>query len=341
LNRYTDLKLLGQNAAALLILPFLPLLLPALITGFLFLAPIKVYLKFTCGMNRSKKRLDGKTALVTGGSKGIGKEIAKDLANRGARVIICSRHADVGTAVAEEIVKETHNNQVVFRAVDLSQMKDVRRFAEEFQANESRLDILVNNAGASDWDRTVAFTDERLEKKMATNYFGPFLLTQQLLGLISSSSGRIINASSLMHRRVQHLDLDNFDFHKGVGPFMDVYSISKLCIILWTRLLALRLKDTAVTVNCYHPGVVDTDMMVAPQAWINVLLWIPRRFFFKTPFEGAQMALYLATSDQGGSVSGEYFADCKVAKTSELAKDMVLAQRLWNKTEALLTPTTT
>lgn len=61
-------------------------------------------------------------------------------------------------------------------------MKDVRRFAEEFQANESRLDILVNNAGASDWDRTVAFTDERLEKKMATNYFGPFLLTQQLLG---------------------------------------------------------------------------------------------------------------------------------------------------------------
>ncbi len=70
LNRYTDLKLLGQIAAALLILPFLPLLLPALITGFLFLAPIKVYLKFTCGMNRSKKRLDGKTALVTGGSKG-------------------------------------------------------------------------------------------------------------------------------------------------------------------------------------------------------------------------------------------------------------------------------
>ncbi len=159
------------------------------------------------------------------------------------------------------------------------------------------------------------------------------------LGLISSSSGRIINASSLMHRRVQHLDLDNFDFHKGVGPFMDVYSISKLCIILWTRLLALRLKDTAVTVNCYHPGVVDTDMMVAPQAWINVLLWIPRRFFFKvtrpsvestpgpssdlvpwfcfqTPFEGAQTALYLATSDQGGSVSGEYFADCKASTSA-------------------------
>ena len=133
---------------------------------------------------------------------------------------------------------------------------------------------------------------------------------------------------------------------------MEIYSVSKVCVILFTRMLAKRLQGTGndllrcwitqqvnnwflvhnlgVTVNCYHPGVVDTPAHDQPRSWANVVLWIPRRFFFKvsvfltlvylcykvillqTPYQGAQTALYLATSDEVKDITGEYFADCKV-----------------------------
>src|ERR1700744_1857238 len=111
------------------------------------LALLKAYLKFTTGRCTSTRRLDGKTVIVTGSNTGIGAETAKDMARRGARVILACRNITKAQEVADGIVRETQNKNVLVKALDLTSFKSVRTFAESILKSEERLDILINNAG--------------------------------------------------------------------------------------------------------------------------------------------------------------------------------------------------
>ena len=104
-------------------------------------------LYFDGGTCHSKRRLDGKTAIITGANTGIGKETAIDFAKRGARVIIACRDPGRANKAAEDIRKESGNGNVVFELLDLSSLDSIRDFAKRINQNEERLDILVNNAG--------------------------------------------------------------------------------------------------------------------------------------------------------------------------------------------------
>ncbi|XP_066963661.1 retinol dehydrogenase 13-like isoform X3 [Macrobrachium rosenbergii] len=145
-----------------------------------------VVYNWQAGRCHSQRRLDGKTALVTGASAGIGKETALDLAKRGARVILACRNVEKAQHVADEIIKESGNSDVVVREVDTSDLSSVRHFANEILKTETHLDILVNNAGIfAPYHRTL--TTDGLELTMATNHYGHFLLTNILLGIIANS----------------------------------------------------------------------------------------------------------------------------------------------------------
>ncbi|XP_063824294.1 retinol dehydrogenase 11-like [Ostrinia nubilalis] len=214
-----------------------------------------------CGINKCSRHLVGKVVLVTGGNKGIGYEAAKDLAERGAKVILGCRNVDRGTTARDKIIKETENKEVYFKPLDLASFKSVKAFAEDILKNEKRLDILINNAGMFGSGHST--TEDGLLLDMQTNHFGPFLLTSLLLPLLKSSApSRIVNVSSMAYSFAK-LDLDNLNMDNGKYSPFQAYSVSKMCTILTTVQLAERLKGTDVTANCLHPGAVDTDITLA------------------------------------------------------------------------------
>jgi NAD(P)-dependent dehydrogenase (short-subunit alcohol dehydrogenase family) len=195
--------------------------------------------------------IDGKIALVTGGSRGIGLMIARGYAEAGARVYISSRKADVLDEVAAELSKLGECQAI---AADLSSEAECRRLAEAIAARESSLDILVNNAGAT-WGAPLELFDEAAwERALALNVKGVFHLTKFLLPLLEEAGtaddpARVINIGSIDGIRVPLVD--NYS-----------YSASKAAVHMLTRHLAKRLAPR-VTVNAIAPGPFESKMMAA------------------------------------------------------------------------------
>jgi NAD(P)-dependent dehydrogenase (short-subunit alcohol dehydrogenase family) len=195
--------------------------------------------------------IDGKIALVTGGSRGIGLMIARGYAEAGARVYISSRKADVLDEVAAELSKLGECQAI---AADLSSEAECRRLAEAIAARESSLDILVNNAGAT-WGAPLELFDEAAwERALALNVKGVFHLTKFLLPLLEEAGtaeepARVINIGSIDGIRVPLMD--NYS-----------YSASKAAVHMLTRHLAKRLAPR-VTVNAIAPGPFESKMMAA------------------------------------------------------------------------------
>jgi NAD(P)-dependent dehydrogenase (short-subunit alcohol dehydrogenase family) len=294
---------------------------------------LKLYLKLTTGVCRSKKRLDGKTVIVTGANTGIGKETARDLAQRGAKVILGCRDLERGKKACDEIIASTDNTKVEVQHLDLSSLASVRKFANNIINTEPHLDVLINNAGVSKVGQEL--TGDGLLLDMQVNHFGPFLLTCLLVELLKRSSpSRIVIVASELHR-LGTLDFDNLNSVNIYGVDR-VYCNSKLANIVMSNELARKLKGTGVTVNSLHPGIVFSDIFRHFGPVIGPITNIFLRLFFKDVREGAQTSIYLAVSEDVEGVSGKYFIDCKEAGASKSTLDEGLAKKLWEKSEALV-----
>lgn len=273
---------------------------------------------------QSKKKLDGKTVLVTGGTSGMGLELAKDLARRDARIIIACPFVAEGMSAQELITKETANQKVVFKHLDLSSLTSVRNFAEDLLKTEERLDILINNAGVITPDK---ITDDGMHFVMQVNYFGHFLLTHLLLPLLKKTgtpteSSRIVNVGSMSYIFGEI----NIETMHNNGNCIKKYFDSKLCATMFSRDLSKRLKDTNVIVNIADPGVASTRI-IGNGRLINAIEYM-LRIFVPTAWEGAQTALHLAVDEKAGELSGEYFANCKLSRASRKVYDEGVCQSL-------------
>ncbi len=268
--------------------------------------------------------LEGKTCLVTGANSGIGKETTLAVAQMKADVIMVCRNKGKGEAAREEILAKTGNESVDLLLCDLSSLAEVRRLAAEVQSRYNRLDVLVNNAGIFSLSGK---TVDGFEKTFAVDYLAPFLLTNLLLELLKSSApSRIVNVSSAAHFG-GHIDLDAVAKGGGAAGW-GAYSNSKLALVMFTRELATRLRGTAVTVNCLHPGSVATNIW-----WIARLVARP---FLKSAREGAETSIYLASAPEVDGVSGEYFDGKAVKKSAEESYDEKKMIALWNVTSKLV-----
>lgn len=193
-----------------------------------------------------------KIVIVTGASKGIGKEIAYGLAQRGLHVIMACRNSKDGLRAQNEIIEKTGNQNVKYMHLNLSSFKSIRHFANEFLNTGSRLDILINNTHIlhSKHERT----EDGVEQNIGVNYFGHFLLTMLLIERMSQTTPtRIINTTNWMHRLV---DIDQSDLmnERQFCGFM-AYARSALANVYFTLALSERIENTGITCNCVHTGI--------------------------------------------------------------------------------------
>jgi retinol dehydrogenase 14 len=274
--------------------------------------------------------MGGKVALVTGGTSGIGKATAMALAAMGADVVVVGRDRERGERAAEEIRAQT-GGRVDLALADLSSQAEVRALAEEFKRRYDRLDVLVNNAGLVQSTRTE--TVDGLESTFAINHLAPFLLTNLLLDMLKQSApSRVVTVSSEAERW-GNIDFDDLQSKKKYRGF-PVYGMTKLANIMFTYELAERLKGTGVTATCMHPGAVNTRFGTNNRGPMTILF---RAFkpFMRTPDQGADTVIWLASSPDVEGLSGRYYADRKPLEPKKIANDPAARRRLWEESERL------
>ncbi|XP_045775395.1 retinol dehydrogenase 13-like [Maniola jurtina] len=280
-------------------------------------------------------RLDGKTVIVTGGSSGIGYETAKDLAFRGAKVIIASRNETKLTQARDEIQKITNNKLVSYDLVDFASLQSVRNFASNTINTQDRLDILINNAATIGLpDR---LTEDGLNLSMQVNYFGTFLLTYLLLPLLKKSApSRIINSSSSA-MLVGHIDFNHWNDVGRYNNSIELYANSKLALALFTAELDNRFKDSGVTSNSFDPSVVrDTDILkVLPDAVKNIYkLFVD--FVGQTKEQVGRQVSALAADPKLDIESGQVYMFCRKWINHWLVSNRKFTKTLWDITKSLI-----
>ena len=280
----------------------------------------------------------GKYVLVTGGTGGIGKATAIGLAALGARVGITGRDPARTEAAAAGIRAAPGSPAVDAFAADMSVQAGVRRLAAQVLEAYPRLDVLVNNAGGF-WAHRHLTTDG-LERTFALNHLAPFLLTSLLLDrLTTSAPARIITVSSGAHAsgRIDFDDLQGERTYTG----QRAYSQSKLANVMFTYELARRLEGTGVTATVCHPGVVRTGFGAEDQAAHMTIVIGVARLFMKTPAQGAETPVYLASSPEVEGITGRYYANRKPKTSSKASYDTTAAARLWQASADLTGMTAT
>ncbi|MFD4440106.1 SDR family NAD(P)-dependent oxidoreductase [Nocardia sp. NPDC058519] len=256
-----------------------------------------------------------RTVLVTGGTDGLGRELAVRLGAAGARLILHGRNADRAAAVAAEVAAASGHTPEIILA-DLSRLAEVDRLADEIIARTSRLDVLVNNAGTGGRpDRKRELTADGNELLWAVNHLAPYRLTRRLLPLLRTSSpARVVNVASAGQ---QEIDLDeptpehDFDVYPA-------YCRAKLAMIMATIEYAEELDGTGVTVNALHPATLMATTMVLESGVTPI----------STVAEGADATLRLICDPVLSQTTGRYFDGTGQSRPHSQAMDPRARRRL-------------
>jgi NAD(P)-dependent dehydrogenase (short-subunit alcohol dehydrogenase family) len=273
-------------------------------------------------------RMDGKTALVTGATRGIGLETAVRLAGLGATVLVHGRDAARG-AEALDAVRAASSSQAAPALVtaDLDTLGGVRRLAAAVRRDHPRLDVLVANAGVYAPRRRE--TADGLELTFAVNVVAPILLASELLpALRAGAPARVVILSSASHWTGEICWDDLQLARPGAYTGLRAYDRSKLAVLMLTQMLARRLEGAGVTAVCLDPGDVATSMLAA--GWPD-LPGIAVE-------DGAVTSVYLATSPDAAGLSGVYLEDGEPVTPLAAALDVGAQERLWSAVEALAGP---
>ncbi|KAL3342119.1 hypothetical protein AABB24_026241 [Solanum stoloniferum] len=278
----------------------------------------------------------GLTAIVTGASSGIGSETSRVLALRGVHVIMAVRNMTAGKNVRDAIVTEIPAAKVDTMELDLSSLASVKKFASDFKSSGRPLNLLINNAGIM--ATPFMLSKDNIELQFATNHLGHFLLTNLLLEKMKETArktkreGRIVNVSSEAHRFAyrEGIRFDKINDPKSYNSY-GAYGQSKLANILHANELTRRLKKDGVeiTANSLHPGTITTNLF-RHMGIFDGLVGTLGKLLLKNVQQGASTTCYVALNPQVKGMSGEYFSDNNLAKTTAMAKDMDLAKRLWD-----------
>jgi NAD(P)-dependent dehydrogenase (short-subunit alcohol dehydrogenase family) len=269
----------------------------------------------------------GRVCVVTGATAGMGEVMATELARRGATVVLVARSAEKAARTREIVVRAAGHERVEIVLADLAEQAQVRAAAARIIDHHPAVHVLINNAAV--YTRRRRETADGIEMQLAVNHLAPFLLTNLLLDrLRAGAPAREVTMSSGAHHAAAPRwdDLGMREAYRGLRQ----YSNTKLFNLLMTRELARRHPPAELTANAMHPGVVGTALLFGGFAPLRLL-----KPFMRTPEQGARTAVYLATSPEVASVTGEYFKDDRPARSSPASQDADAARRLWEISERM------
>lgn len=272
-----------------------------------------------------------KTVIITGANTGIGKEAAKEIAKKGAKVYMACRNLESADRAREEIIEETNNQNIFVRKLDLSSADSIANFAEQFKKEQSKLDVLINNAGL--WTKTKKFTDINVEQTFAVNVLGHHLLTKLLIDeLKNAAPSRTINVASHF---AGGLDIDDINFDKRNYNETLAYKQTKQANRMLAREWARRLEKDNISVYSLTPGFIPNTELFREQNIVGkVLLKLFALFEGRTIQEGADTIVWLASAEKIDGNNGGFFNRRKEEKCkfSNLEEE----KRLWAKCEEFL-----
>lgn len=280
--------------------------------------------------------LDGRTALVTGSTSGVGREVALALARLGADVLVHGRDRASGTRVAREA--EATGVEATFLPADFADPVDVDRLAGAVRDRVDSLDLLVHNAGAhfSDGELVDAGAG-RAERSFVVNHLAPFRLTHDLRHVLAPDARVVVVASAVHSRADGEFDVRSVEGYDG----LDAYARSKLANVLFARESATRLDGVAVA-SC-HPGFVPGSGLWR-HASLPVRLAVGGLDRLPAPLtpgivdsaaEAAATPTYLAASPDATDADGGYYVDCERIEPARVARDATRRETLWTLSEEL------
>ncbi|MFW9882710.1 MAG: SDR family oxidoreductase [Candidatus Thorarchaeota archaeon] len=265
--------------------------------------------------------MEDKIILITGSTDGIGYQAAIELAKSEYHIIVHGRNREKAEITTKKIEKLTNKNNLSIVYADLRSFVQIKEMVNDIYDHFDRLDVLINNAGVYKSQRNV--TQEGLEETFMINYIAPFFLTNLLIGLLKKGkSSRIVNVASQVHSN--HFNFEDLQFERGYTG-TKAYARSKTALILFSYLLAEKLKSTGITVNCLHPGVIETKLLKAAMSFGGASL-----------LKGAKTLIYAAITPELENVSGKYFVNNRSALSKDITYDKEIQKKLWKKTEELI-----
>ncbi len=274
-------------------------------------------------MNNTQN-LKEKVIVITGGTSGLGKEAAKELAKTNATLVILARNMELASQVKEEIIKYSDNAKIEFIQSDLASLKSVKEAAEKIVSKYPKIDVLINNAGLFSSKRVL--TEDGYESTFGVDYLAHFYLVLLLIEeLKAGAPSRIINVSSNIHLFFG-LKINDLQQEKRYRS-QKAYGNAKAAMVFHTYELHKRLEGTGVTVNAFHPGHILTKMTTdsIPKIFIKLI----RNYI--SPEKAAKALVYLAIDDEVANISGKYFQKFTMSESSKESYNVELQQQLWNK----------
>ncbi|KAK4479250.1 hypothetical protein RD792_014761 [Penstemon davidsonii] len=289
------------------------------------------------------------TYIVTGSTSGIGKEIARQLAEAGGHVVMAVRNTKAANDLITKWQEEWYGKglplNIEVMKLDLLSLDSVVRFADAWNARSGPLHALINNAGIFSIGEPQKISKDGYEEHLQVNHLAPALLSVLLLpSLIRGSPSRIVNVNSIMHY-IGFVDPEDMNVTSGKRKYTSLvgYSSSKLAEVMFSSVLNKRLPaEAGINVVCVSPGIVQTnvarDLPKIVQAGYRL---IP--YFIFSPAEGSRSALFAATDPQLGELCEALKAedwpvcafishDCRPANPSEEAHSVATAYKVWEKT---------
>ena len=278
--------------------------------------------------------LNNKTIVISGATNGIGKAAAIELSKKNPRLLFTYRNQKLADELLTEIKNLSPDTQVHAVYCDFSNLDSIKKCADEINNLCEKIDLLINNAGVV--NTSYRETNEGIENTFAVNHLGYFLFTNLLLNkLKGENETRIINVSSAAHAFVKEMQWEDINYKSNFGQGLRCYGQSKLANLLFTRYLAIKLSTENISVNAMHPGGVNTSLGSQNKAWYSKPLRLILKPFFRSPLKGAESIIYLATKQDDG-VTGEYFFNSKIHKSSAYSKNLEEAHKLWGLSEKLV-----
>ena len=263
-------------------------------------------------------RLDGRTALVTGGTSGLGLETARVLASIGASVTVTGRDRRRGAAIAARLASEA-GRPVRFERLDLGSLASVRDFAGRYRASGLPLHLLVNNAGIM--ATPLSYTADGFESQFGTNHLGHFALTAGLLPALRAAGGaRVIVLSSRAHRRSDVM-LDDPNYRRRPYDPWEAYGQSKTANALFAVGITRQHAADGITANALMPGAINTglqghlsDSDLRSLGWVQSGGALAPPAGWKTIPQGAATTVWAALAPELEGSGGHYLEDCAIAQ---------------------------